>query len=267
MIPELYINEWNTVVPWIQPDMVEQDLIICRALISIFQDDFLRENLAFRGGTALHKLYLAPQPRYSEDIDLVQINAGPIKPIMQRLGEVLDWLPNRSTQQKRHSNKMLFRFESEIPPVKQIRLKVEINCFEHFNVMGFQQVPFKVDNSWFTGSAMLTTFHLDELVGTKLRALYQRKKGRDLFDLYTALSNGNLNTDKILECYMKYMEFVVERVPSYKEFVNNMELKMMDDEFLTDVIPLLRPEIEFDPHEAYAIVKERLIDKLQRPEK
>ena len=162
---------------------------------------------------------------------------------------------------------MLFRFESEIPPVKQIRLKVEINCYEHFNVMGFQQVPFKVDNSWFTGSAMLTTYHLDELVGTKLRALYQRKKGRDLFDLYTALSNGNLNTDKILECYMKYMEFVVERVPSYKEFVNNMELKMMDDEFLTDVIPLLRPEIEFDPHEAYAIVKERLIDKLQRPEK
>lgn len=266
MIPELYINAWSSVVPWIQPVMVEQDLIICRALISIFQDDFLRENLAFRGGTALHKLYLSPQPRYSEDIDLVQINAGPIKPIMQRLGEVLDWLPNRSTQQKRHSNKLLYRFESEIPPVTQIRLKVEINCFEHFNVMGFKEVPFSMQNSWFTGSAVLTTYHLDELVGTKLRALYQRKKGRDLFDLYTALTHGKLNIDKVLESYEEYMRFVVEHVPSYKEFVNNMELKMTDDEFTSDVIPLLRPEIEFDPHEAYAIVKESLIDKLQKPE-
>lgn len=63
------------------------------------------------------------------------------------------------------------------------------------------------------------------------------------------------------------MEFVVELAPSHKEFVNNMEMKMMDNEFLTDVIPLLRPEIEYDPCEAYAIVKERLIDKLQVPEK
>ena len=46
--------------------MVEQDLVICRALVSIFSDEFLRANLAFRGGTALHKLYLSPQPRYSE---------------------------------------------------------------------------------------------------------------------------------------------------------------------------------------------------------
>lgn len=265
MIPELYINEWNNVVPWVQPDMVEQDLIICRALVSIFQDDFLRENLAFRGGTALHKLYLAPQPRYSEDIDLVQIKAGPIKPIMQRLGEVLEWLPNRSTQQKRHSNKMLFRFESEIPPVKQIRLKVEINCFEHFSVKGFQQVPFSVENSWFTGSTMLTTYSLDELVGTKLRALYQRKKGRDLFDLYTALTVGNLDIARVLESYKKYMGFVVERVPSHKEFLQNMELKMQDDEFLNDVIPLLRPEINYNPLTAYQIIKEKIIDKLQKP--
>lgn len=267
MIPEIYIHEWSTVVPWIQPDMVEQDLIICRALVSIFQDEFLRNNLAFRGGTALHKLYLSPQPRYSEDIDLVQIKAGPIKPIMQRLGEVLDWLPNRSTQQKRHSNKLLFRFDSEIPPVTQIRLKVEINCFEHFNVMGFKEVPFSVNNSWFTGSALLTTYHLDELIGTKMRALYQRKKGRDLFDLYNALTRGNINVDKVLESYKVYMDFVVDHVPSYKEFVNNMELKMADDEFLTDVIPLLRPEIEFDPHEAYDHVKNHLIDKLQKPTK
>ena len=252
MIKEGYIREWNEFVPWKDPMMVEQDLIICRALVSIFSDDFLRENLAFRGGTALHKLFLQPQPRYSEDIDLVQIKPGPIKPIMFRLGEVLEWLPNRSTLQKRHSNKLLFKVDSEIPPVQQIRLKVEINCFEHFNVLGWQEVPFRVENGWFTGEAKLTTYHLEELVGTKVRALYQRKKGRDLFDLYTALTARELDVEQVLECYRKYIEFVADRAPSYKEFVQNIELKMQDEEFLEDVIPLLRPEIDFDPHKAYA---------------
>jgi len=84
MIPEFSIQEWRGLVPWNSDAMVEQDLVICRALVSVFNDEFLRENLAFRGGTALHKLYLAPQPRYSEDIDLVQIKPGPIKDIMYR---------------------------------------------------------------------------------------------------------------------------------------------------------------------------------------
>lgn len=262
MIPQYAIQEWREHVPWNTDAMVEQDLIICRALISIFEDEFLAAQLAFRGGTALHKLYLQPQSRYSEDIDLVQIHPGPIKPIMYRLGEVLDWLPNRSTAQKKHSNKVYFRFDSEIPPVQQLRLKIEINCFEHFDVMGLIKVPFVVTNSWFSGKAELTTCHYEELMGTKLRALYQRKKGRDLFDLYRGLTTHECETDRLLECYRRYMEFVVGRAPSYKEYMLNMQEKMEDGEFLTDVIPLLRPEVNFNPQEAYQLVCEKLIDKM-----
>ena len=95
MINRAAIMAWNERAPWSEPYMVEQDLIISRALVDIFSDDFLASELAFRGGTALHKLYLGPdQPRYSEDIDLVQINPGPIKPILFRLGEVLCWMPD-----------------------------------------------------------------------------------------------------------------------------------------------------------------------------
>lgn len=242
--------------------MVEQDLIICRALVSIFSDPFLSSQLAFRGGTALHKLYLKPQPRYSEDIDLVQIYPGPIKEIMFRLGEVLDWLPNRMTQVKKHSNKLLFRFDSEIAPVQQMRLKVEINCMEHFNVMGYVKVPFVMESGWFSGSAELTTYHFEELMGTKLRALFQRKKGRDLYDLYEGLRQREADTEKVLESYREYMGFVVGRVPSYKEYVQNMELKMLDNDFLTDVKPLLRPEIEYDPQQAYQMVYDTLIDRM-----
>lgn len=263
MIPQFFIQEWHENVPWDTDAMVEQDLIICRALISIFSDEFLASQLAFRGGTALHKLYLQPQPRYSEDIDLVQITPGPIKPILYRLGEVLDWLPNRSTAQKKHSNKMYFKFDSEMPPVEHLRLKIEINCFEHFNVLGLVKVPFVMKNGWFSGEAELTTYHFEELMGTKLRALYQRKKGRDLFDMHKGLTARECNIKKVLQCYKKYMEFVVERAPSYKEYVQNMQEKMEDREFLIDVNKLLRPGTVFNPQEAYQLVYEKLIDKME----
>ena len=81
MIPEFAIREWGEQVPWTETEQVEQDLLICRALTEIYKDPYLASHLAFRGGTALHKLFLSPQPRYSEDIDLVQVKAEPIKNI------------------------------------------------------------------------------------------------------------------------------------------------------------------------------------------
>lgn len=254
---------WNEQVPWETHAKVEQDLLICRCLVAIYSDEFLASQLAFRGGTALHKLYLSPQPRYSEDIDLVQIHPGPIKNILFRLGEVLDFMPDRVTKPKRYNNTMLFRMESEIPPTVPIRLKVEINCYEHFDVLGLVKKPFSVENSWFTGQAELTTYQFNELLGTKLRALYQRKKGRDLFDLYVGLTKGQYNADEIIQCYNQYMAFVVDKPPTYKQFVNNMDAKINDEEFLGDTIGLIRSEIAYDSVAAYQLVRETLIDRLQ----
>jgi len=96
-----------------------------------------------------------------------------------------------------------------------MRLKIEINCREHFNVFGIVSVPFEIKNGWFSG----TTYILEELLGTKLRALYQRKKGRDLFDLDYALKrHDSLNTDRVIECYKKYMDFSDGTTPSRKIF-------------------------------------------------
>ena len=264
MIPREAITEWHNFVPWITPEQVEQDLLISRALVAIYSDEFLTENLAFRGGTALHKLYVFPQVRYSEDIDLVQIKPGPIKPIMFRLGEVLGFFPDRVTKQKRYNNTMLLRVQSEVPPVVQLRIKIEINCFEHFNVLGYVKKPFNVESLWFSGSCETTTYQFDELLGTKLRALYQRKKGRDLFDLYIALTSQEVDTEKVVRCYQKYMDFVVSQPPTYKQYIANLDLKMQDPEFLSDMDSLIRPGISFDPKEAYILIKEKLIDKLKK---
>jgi len=52
MIPGAYVQEWSATTPWPDPRQVEQDLIICRALCDIFNDPWLSERLAFRGGLA-----------------------------------------------------------------------------------------------------------------------------------------------------------------------------------------------------------------------
>nr|HPE77133.1 nucleotidyl transferase AbiEii/AbiGii toxin family protein [Draconibacterium sp.] len=236
MIPRRYIEEWKAFAPWPNDAQVEQDLVIERALVEMFSDEIIRNSLAFRGGTALHKIFMKPQVRYSEDIDLVQITAGPINPVLIRIREKLKFLGlKRSVKQNENNNTIVYRFDSEIPPVISLRLKIEINCREHFHVLGVKEVPFRVENTWFTGTCTIISYELEELLGTKLRALYQRRKGRDLFDLYWAITNNNLNFEKLIYCYREYMEFVVKQLPTKKMFLLNMDEKINDPEFTGDI--------------------------------
>jgi predicted nucleotidyltransferase component of viral defense system len=142
--------------------------------------------LLFRGGTAAPtKLFYQPQPRYSEDIDLVQIKAEPIKETIKRFQEKLAFIGPSSVEQKRHNNTLKFKFTSEIEPVQNLKIKVEINCKEHFTVLGLDKKKFQVNSEWYKGECDITTYKLEELIGTKLRALYQRRKRKRFILIYT----------------------------------------------------------------------------------
>jgi predicted nucleotidyltransferase component of viral defense system len=141
-------------------------------------------------------------------------------------------------------------------------LKIEINCREHFNVLGLQGFPFKVENSWFTGECKLTTYQLEELLGTKLRALYHRRKGRDLFALYWALTNHDIDKEKLIHCYKKYMVFSAGQPPTAKMFIANMDEKMGDREFINDIHVILRPGVEYDNEKANELVKDELLENI-----
>lgn len=263
MIPKPYIAKWQEYAPWKEFSQVEQDLIISRTLVEIFSDEYLRENLAFRGGTALHKLYLNPAPRYSEDIDLVQIKPGPIKPIMERIGEVVTFFEEkRTTQVRGHGAKALYRFTSEYEEIR-MRLKLEINCKEHFNVLDWVDFPFEIESEWFSGKTEIRTYNINELLGTKLRALYQRSKGRDLFDLDYARLHLELDTAQIIQCFKEYTRFTTgKRPPSKKEFLLNFEEKRNNPDFTGDMEALLRPEIKYNQSDAFNWLKKELIEKI-----
>ena len=254
MIPRRYIQEWRQHHPWPQDSQVEQDLVISRALVELYNHPALKDVLAFRGRTALGKLYLNPQPRYSEDIDLVQIPGGPIRPIIDGIREALSFLGVTRIRQKANNNTLRFSFDSEIPPVVNMKLKIEINCREHFTVLGYKDTPFSVENGWFSGRTTLKTYQVSEMAGTKLRALYQRSKGRDLYDLYRILLLEGTDQNQILVSYRQYMGFVVDHVPTKREYLLNLEAKHTNPEFRDDMAALLPPNVEFDFESGYQLI-------------
>jgi predicted nucleotidyltransferase component of viral defense system len=251
--------------PWSTDAQVEQDLVLSRAVVEIFSDPLLGEQVAFRSGTALYKLHLVPPPRYSEDIDLVQTDAGAIGPVMTALHARLDpWLGEPRRKQNQGGVTFIYRFDSEIAPITPLRLKVEINTREHFAVCGFVRQRFEVSNPWFSGGVDLVTYTLEELLGTKLRAFFQRKEGRDLYDLATALTRAsNLDAGKTVQCFLQYMSRAGARV-SRAEYEANLAGKLADPNFLADVDPLLAAHAagRFDAERAAAAVLEHFISRL-----
>jgi predicted nucleotidyltransferase component of viral defense system len=260
MIPQANITEWRAVVPWADDAQVEQDLVLSRAIVELFSAVELSKRFAMRGGTVLNKLFLKPAARYSEDIDLVQIASGAIGKDLEQIRAKLDsWLGKPDVTRGQSSVRLSYQFESEIEPVRRLRLKLEINTREHFALKGFKRIPFSVVNTWFSGACQVTTYDLDELLGTKLRALFQRRKGRDLFDLWVCLDRGMVNPQSVVDCCVEYMRRQGHQV-SRAEFVTNLSAKEQHPGFLGDIMPLKLADVPYDPAQAIHIVTQQLIN-------
>jgi predicted nucleotidyltransferase component of viral defense system len=123
-------------------------------------------------------------------------------------------------------------------------------------------VPFGVESRWFTGACEITTYDLDELLGTKLRALYQWRKGRDLFDIATALSMGDVDPRRLMAVFLRYMNEGGHRI-SRAEFEENLALKMEDSRFLTDIPPLLAAGRQWNSADAAERVHQTLFPLME----
>ena len=262
MIPRAHITAWRARVPWPSNEQVEQDLVLCRALVSMFQQPTVAERAAFRGGTALHKLFFSAPGRYSEDIDLVQRDPGPIGELVGAIRSSLDpWLGEPRWKQGQGRFTLVYRFTTTFEPVSQMRMKVEINTREHFSVLGLERRSFIVENPWFHGSTELPVYELDELLGTKMRALYQRRKGRDLFDLWLANERAAVDADRVVECFRRYLEHEGQSV-SRAEFEANLLEKLADPRFGTDIEPLIAPGTHWNIPTAGELVLGELASRL-----
>ncbi len=240
MIPAQNVVAWGNVVPWADQRQVEQDLIISRALVEIFSDETLCDALRIRGGTALNKLYFPAPLRYSEDIDLVRTSVGPIGPILDRLRFLLEpWLGRAQFDRSPVAPKFRFRVEAEDGSGVPIRLKIEINTREIEPFDAPAALPLEVANPWFSGRAAVPTYSREEMLATKLRALLQRDKGRDLYDLAHALEVFEcLDVDRIVEMFERYLGLSGQAI-SRAQAHERMFFKLARPRILLDMRPWL----------------------------
>ena len=152
----------------------------------------------------------------------------------------------------------VYRFHSEDVPALQLRMKVEINTREHFAILGHIRHPFEVNSRWFHGDCEINTYSLNELLATKLRALYQRRKGRDLFDLAVELTSPSVDPGRVVHAFIEYMKHGNHSV-SRAEFERNLQAKLGDSRFTADIGPLLADGFTWEIGSAVDAVRTQLI--------
>jgi predicted nucleotidyltransferase component of viral defense system len=203
-----------------------------------------------------------PAARYSEDIDQVQTESGGIGEVLDAIHAALDpRLGEPKWKQSEGRVTLNYRFASEDVPSSGLKLKIEINSREHFTVLGHRKHLFEVASRWFNCAAHLRTYALDELLGTKLRALYQRKKGRDLFDLSLALKRDDVQPERVVDVFARYMEADGAKV-TRAMFEQNLAAKRKDPIFTADMRPLLAHGHTWDFDDAFELVWTQLAARL-----
>ncbi len=243
MIPLAHIQQWTAHAPWPDLRQVEQDLMICRAMCDLFNSPQLQGKIAFRGGTAINKLLFAKPLRYSEDIDLVQTQPEPIGSIIDGVRDALSWLGKCNRDQAPHTTHLVFKFTPEAGG-GSLKLKIEINTREHQNLHGLKPYPFEVVSDWHQAKTDIVSFEPEELFGTKLRALLQRDKHRDLFDLNEGLLQLGLDCDKLITCFHHYL--AQEGHPISRANAEERMLKKLNRSLTEDIAPMLPTGVSFD---------------------
>lgn len=264
----------QTLVPWPQQRQVEQDLLLCRAMAALFSDKFLRGQIAMRGGTLLHKAHLAPAARYSEDIDLVAIGSRPeghiakaIRRVLKpELGEPEDtiWdsirLAIRNTVKPSRVLRLTYSVPSASEPGATLDIVVEANVTERAPHRQIVQIPFSFAYRESSVSVQLNGYDLHEMLGTKMRALFQRRRGRDLFDLYWALMQAKPAVDPqaVVDSFLHYLRQEGDSA-GRAEFFRILDGHLTDRGFCSDMHSLLRSGFTYAPQEAGEVVKEKLL--------
>ena len=254
MIPYNDITAWSVHHPWPTREQVEQDMLLSKAVCDIFNDERLSGELVFRGGTALNKLILKEPYRYSEDLDFVRTSPGGIGDIMKLLTE----LGNTSGYQvkTRIGQFPKVYWLTKTQTGRDLRIKIEINTYERSLVLPVINVRHAVNSGWYTTAADVSVFQSEEIAATKLQALYQRSKGRDLFDLWLLTDEVKVDTRLVREVFTAYCP------PGYtgKKAIENLEGKLRDTVFRTDISNMISPKMTaFSPDSAAEIIIQKYL--------
>jgi hypothetical protein len=143
---------------------------------------------------------------------------------------------------------LVFRFVPESDLAATLKLKVEINTREHNSLFGVRLYPFALTSEWRRSAAGIVSFEPEELFGTKLRALLQRRKNRDLFDLYHGMRQLSLAQNKMIAAFEHYLGLegkAITRAEAEQRMLEKLLRSLTED-----IAPLLPTDVKFGDGDA-----------------
>lgn len=245
------------------PDLTlaELDYRLTHALGAIFNDPFLRERLCLKGGTALNKLFFPAVNRLSVDLDFNAV--GPKAQVLAERGPVASQVMALLTAQdagyelthdyRRYEQSTIQAYYVPVSGGPRQHFKLEISFIERVPILGQLAKPLALPAP--EPPAAVSTYRLEELAATKLRALYGRRKGRDIYDLAQI---GAFDLDeRALRKLALYYFYHAKMIFHYPTFRTNVAEKLRYRGFADDVRGLIRTHQQFDWQQASQAVLER----------
>lgn len=245
-ITERILRNWGDSIGIDNLALAEHDYRISYLLSDIYSNDFLTDRLLLKGGTAINKLHLKSLSRLSVDLDFNQI--GSKEEVLRSTRQIREALVQIATEQDQ-SYKITFdpRYEQTTIHIKYNSItgqqpvqpiKIEVSHIERFPILKTENKELMLYDS--ETSTSIGTYRIEELLATKLRALYDRMKGRDLYDL---ASSFNLVKDKtVLRKMFLYYFYRDRKVFNPKIFFEKVSGSNYED----DVKGFIRSDVRFD---------------------
>ena len=230
--------------------LAEQDYRLTDVLARICTDEVLRTRLAFKGGTAINKLHLGTSGRLSVDLDFNLLGTrdsvqGARGEIRARVVKALREHDDTMTISHDHAWESL-RATGNYRPLSgenPMKMKVEVSMVERLPIAGTLERPLATVGG---GTVDVPTYTLEELLSTKFRALYRRKKGRDLYDMDQSLP---LIRNPVLMRRMAVFHFYRAGILfQAREVADNIRAKLRDERFVGESALYLRGGVEWDGH-------------------
>jgi len=239
------------------PLFAELDYRLVKALEAIYSDPYLSKRLCMKGGTAINKLYLLETSRLSVDLDFNQI--GPKEDVLKERPAIrkrlTELLKKQDSSYEIHSEHRyeLTRIKTRYKTVTGLlwNFKIEISHVERFPILPPTEKPIKTS----TGTANVLTYTLEELTATKLRALLERFKGRDIYDLYfiSQLKPNQTLTKKMFLYYFYRSRKVFNPKVHYK----NLNARYQGNNYGDDVSSFVKPTVSFNlKHAAQDVINQ-----------
>ena len=239
MISQEGLDHWNNVVAWDINIEVEQDLVLACFIVEAANDPLLSQAVVLKGGTCLNKIWLDHPWRYSEDLDYQLAHDSDIKEItkaLQRIGDGFGF--SRINHDSNVWLAHVFMVDQSLEG-DRLRIKVDVEKKPLHLEASVSQKEFQVDNPWFRGNASVLSISSQEILASKVIAIYQRRQPRDLFDIWAALRTELVAMEDIAAAFERYRPLNPEHWTS-RQAARSLIERINEQEYISNLKYLAR---------------------------